>query len=363
MKLKQLFLVLTALVAPGGAAAQFSMSTTGQNSDIAIPIPFNPGSVDARVINATEAEMLRKVEWRRHNAVDFRISATGIVTQFNKSWTTNNQNVVSSEIAAYYYHTYARERHTSLFKFDGIYGMNYIDDVWFKNQDVLKLYYLASWALQKQGVLKNWAYGFSAAFASQFSEGYKGRNGADRQKVWSNFMAPGTLQAGLGLTYTSPDSKLPFIVTINPVSGNALFVQDSRIDDERRAKLGILLPGDAVAGNHDYTDYRHKVEGGSSVTVDFDRTFLFGRKKAVALRYKTTLTSFYGWMTEVSKRGSATEPAILPTAGWTNSIIFDPLSFITFEFRTTTLYDRSQVDKVQMQYYVRVGLTYRYKNR
>ncbi len=85
------------------------------------------------------------------------------------------------------------------------------------------------------------------------------------------------------------------------------------------------------------------------------------------MQYNTTLGSFYGWMTELAKHevdnADGTKTAILPTANWANSLIFNPVRFLTLEFRTQMLYDRSQIDRVQMQYYLRVGITYRYKNR
>jgi hypothetical protein len=240
--------------------------------------------------------------------------------------------------------------------------MNLIDDLWFKSQDRLKLYYLASWSIKKEGVLKNWAWSFTTTFLSQFSEGFKGRSLAERRIPWSNFMAPGTLNAGLGLTYTSPNPRLPFVVTMNPISGNALFVLDDRLSDDRRVQLGIPVARDAEARL-----INHKLEGGSTLDVDFNRTFAFGKEKGFTLQYNTTLTSFYGWITHVSRRdpiGDAPAPAkILPTLNWTNSLTVNPLKFLGLEFRTTMKYDRSQIDKVQMQYYLRVALTYRYLNK
>ncbi len=369
-RVKKIFFVATmaavSMLAPSAlqrAAAQFTMSTTGANTGITVPIVVTPEQMDFRVINKAEARMIRRALWRQRNSVDFKISASGMATQFNKSWTTNNQNVVAAEIGAYYYHTHTRDRYTSLFKFDGVYGMNHIDKIWFKNQDMLKLYYLNSWKLRREGSLRNWAYSFSVLFVSQFAEGFKSRT---EKILWSNFMAPGTANAGLGFTYTSPDQRLPFIITVDPVSVNALFVMDNSIDDERRHKLGIALPGEAAAGQFLYTRYRDKIEGGSNVNVAFNRTFTFGRKKGFMMQYNTTLSSFYGWITQAAKPsgvGVGTHRAIVPTVGWTNALSLNPLRFLALEFRTTTLYDRSQVDKVQMQYYLRVGLTYRYKNR
>ncbi len=366
-----IMLVVLAAVAATGTAeeakAQFTMSTIGENAELSVPMPLLSRNIDTHIVNAAEAALWRKAVWRHHNTVDFQVRLTGMLTQFNKAWMVNNQNSVAAELAAYYYHTYTKNRHTSLFKFDGMYGVNLIDDAWFKNQDMLRLYYLASWKLREKGALRNWAYSFSTTFASQFAEGFKSRT--ERNIPWSNFMAPGTLNAGVGLTYTSPNPKVPFIVTVNPIAFDALFVMDDRIADDRRKQLGIAVPGDALAGQYEYIDHKSKIEGGSNLNVAFNRTFVFGKKQGFTMQYITTLSSFYGWMTQVARKEvegvepTPPPPALVPTVGWTNTLVLTPLRFLALEFRTTTIYDRSQVDKVQMQYYFRVGLTYRYKNK
>ncbi len=369
MKTMRTFLYTTLVAAAawagsGRALGQFTMNSIGRGVSVETPIPLETTQINDRVVNRAHERVLEREEWNRHNNVDFRVSLTGMVTQFNKSWTTNNQNSVSSELSAYYYHIFTRDKYSSTFKFDGIYGMNFIDDVWFKNQDKLELYHLSSWKMRERGVLRFWAYGVSAKFASQFAEGFESRD--KREQVWSNFMAPGTLNVGVGFTYTSPSKKLPFVVTVNPLSGDGLFVLDDRITDARRQKLGIAVPRAA-----DGSPIRYKIEGGSSLTVDFNRTFMLG-DRGRTLQYITTLNSFYGWMTQVARHDSPPSEGatgvvapldILPTVGWTNRLIFNPLKFMTMEFRTTSIYDRSQVDRVQMQYYLRVGLTYGFKNR
>jgi hypothetical protein len=372
MKMRRAFLFVALTVgvivgSAGRAEAQFTMGSIGQTTDDpTVEMSLDPAVIDAHVLNRYEDLVLRKAAWRSRNDVDFRVSMTGMVTQFNKSWTTNNQNSVSSELAAYYYHTFTRDRYTSIFKFDGIYGMNYIEDAWFKNQDMFKFYYLSSWKMRgRGGVFRNWAYSFSSQFTSQFAKGFESRTNPE---PWSSFMAPGTLNVGAGLTFTSPNTRLPFIVTLNPASGDALFVLDDRLSDERRQKLGITQ-----ARGADGRPIRYKIEGGSSINVAFNRTFTFGGGdgNGVSLQYITTLNSFYGWMTQLARHenwgptaADGTAPlAIMPTVGWNNSLIFNPLKFLSMEFSTKTLYDRSQVDRVQMQYYLRVGLTYRYRNR
>jgi len=353
-----LVLAAALLAGAGEARAQFSMGGVGRDADVRRGVATGPEAIDASVLNEAEAEVIRKRIWNERNNVDFKVSLAGMATQYNKSWTTNNQNSISGELAAYYYHIYSKDKLSTTFKFDGIYGVNFIDDAWFKNQDKLELYYLVSWKIRERGALRNWSYGFSTKFMSQFAEGYKSRT---EKELWSNFMAPGRLELGVGFTYTSPDKRLPFVVTVNPVSGNALFVTDDRISDDQRKRLGL-----AAARRADGSLVRYKMEGGSNLSVDFNRTFNFGQR-GITLQYITNINSFYGWMTQMSRRdvaaGGEAVPAIMPTGAWSNRFIFNPLKFLALEFRTNMRYDKSQVDRVQVEYYLRVGLSYRFKNR
>ena len=348
--------------------AQFTMNSIARDVNPSVGIPMEHSDIDAYILNASQVRVLKREAWNARNNVDFQVRLTGMVTQFNKSWTTNNQNSIASELVAYYYHTFTRDKYTSIFKFDGAYGMNFIDDVWFKNQDILKLYFLSSWKMRDRGLLRNWAYSFETSFMSQFAEGFKSRAVGERDQLWSNFLAPGTLTAGIGFTYHSPHPKLPFVVTINPISSNALFVMDRRIAPDRRQALGIPVSYAPDDENHEHPIFKKtKVEGGSNLNVGFNRTFALGKGKKTTLQYNTTLNSFYGWITQVTRHeppvGMTAPLAIMPTVRWDNSFVFSPLKFLAMEFRTSTIYDRSQVDRVQMQYYLRVGLTYRYKNR
>ncbi len=357
MRIRHILTLAAMLLAAAGARAQFSLYTVEKSAELEVPLKVRHVPLKVDVINDAKAQMMRKALWRQRNLVDTKISFTGSTTQYNDAWSSNGgQNVVSGLLLAYYYHTYERNRFITTFKFDAQYGMNYIDEVWFKNQDFFKMYYLASWRLKKDGALKDWAYSFSTTFASQFATGYESRATQATNVVWSNFMAPGTLNLGAGITYTSPNAKVPFIVTVEPISGYVLFVTDDRIPDARKIKLGMTDPTKTI-----------KAEGGSNFKLSFNRTFKFGKKQGVSLQYNTSLASFYGWITQVSRHDTAAATpapkAILPTVDWTNAINFNPIKFLTLQFSTRTVYDRSQVDKVQMQYFLSVGLTYNYKNK
>jgi hypothetical protein len=368
MKTK-LFLPLLIIIVSSlatGASAQFSVNTT--NADMQPPVRLNlkeQEPITGELTNQAKQRALRKLNWRNHNLVDTKITLTGTATYFNDSWVANSQNNVTAIIMAFYYHTYTKNRFTFQFKFDGQYGMNFIDDVWFKNQDMLQLYGLTSWTIKDKGWGRNWAYSFSAKFNTQFTEGFKSRT--ERDVLWSNIMAPATLNAGLGLTYSSPNPKWPFVITMAPISGNVLFVMDDRLAPDRRQGLGIPVSwDDANDPQHLHPIYKNfKAEGGSNFNMSFDRTYLLGNHKKMPLRFRSTLSSFYGWVTNLSKRKleRADIPTIMPTANWSNTINFDPFKFLTIQFTHTLVYDKSQVDKVQMQYFLSIGLPYGYKNK
>ncbi len=364
--------VLLSLVT--GTKAQFSLNTVEESAKLKVPMKIYQVPLKADVINDAKARMIRKALWRQRNLVDTKISFTGSTTQFNDAWSSNGgQNVISGFLSGYYYHNYDRKRFSFTFRFDANYGVNFIDDTWFKNQDYFKIYDNAKWKIKTEGALRNWAYSFESSFESQFSTGYESRASKAKDIVWSNFMAPGKLNGGIGLTYTSPNPKLPFVITISPASGTVLFVTDDRIPPGRRQNLGIPVTTTPIYGEdgttiigYDYDYKNFKAEGGSNFRLTFNRVFKFGKKQGISLQYNTDLSSFYGWITQVSRHAlpNTTPPqALLPTVNWTNAINFNPIKFLTFQFSTRTVYDRSQIDKVQMQYFLSVGLSYSYKNK
>ncbi len=361
-------LVLTLL---GGGAdraqAQFTMNSITRDVEAEIPISLIPTEINARVINAAEARVIRNKEWHARNDVDFQIAFTGKLSQYNKSWTNNNQNAMSGLFNARYFHTYTKNRHTSRFEFEGRYGLINIDKIWFKDNDWFKLYYRAGWSIKTEGFLKNWEYSVSTNFESQFSEGFKSRT---EKIIWSNFLAPGTLTPGVGFTYRSPNKKLPFVVEILPISGRIFFVIDDRIDPERRKNLGIPVnwvadPTPDNPENQRPVFKHYKAEGGSNLKVTLGRTFrIGGAKKGFDLNYNTELTSFYGWITQVGRHDdAASQPKILPVTTWRNTFSLKPFKFITVDFTSGMRYDKSQVGKIQMEYLLTIGLAYGYKNR
>ncbi|MBQ5637510.1 MAG: DUF3078 domain-containing protein, partial [Alistipes sp.] len=122
-----------------------------------------------------------------------------------------------------------------------------------------------------------------------------------------------------------------------------------------------------------------KYEGGSSVQIDFDRTF----GKSEYLRYRTTLYTFWGWITNIDLDNRIskfddykaameqwdgnikTKPRlpIHPTVRWENTIDIKATRYLTTSLSFQLYYDRSQNYAVQTKTLLSVGLSYTFKNK
>ncbi|MFR0775158.1 MAG: hypothetical protein ACLSH3_15930 [Alistipes finegoldii] len=130
-------------------------------------------------------------------------------------------------------------------------------------------------------------------------------------------------------------------------------------------------------------DKTSKYEGGSSIEIGFDRTF----GKTGYLRYRTTIFSFYGWITDIGQRNKISDYSkylaafeqwnsgdknikdkpclpIHPTVRWENTIDIKATKYLstTLSFQLYYQTGRRNVD-VQTRTLLSVGLTYTFKNK
>jgi len=115
---------------------------------------------------------------------------------------------------------------------------------------------------------KHWNYSFILGFKSQFAEGY---NYPNTTNLISKFMAPGYLNAGLGMDYKT--EKLS--VMLAPVSGKFTFVLDDQLSDD--GAFGVV-PGEKT-----------RSELGATVKIEYKTPLV----KNVDLESKLDLFSSY----------------------------------------------------------------------
>ncbi|WP_175620337.1 DUF3078 domain-containing protein [Chryseobacterium schmidteae] len=104
-----------------------------------------------------------------------------------------------------------------------------------KTQDVINL----STNFGKEFV-KNWYLSAGASLQSQFAAGYEDGNNPEAAKL-SNFMAPGFVNIGVGVTYRPNDN---FTMTLRPANARMTFVLDEEL--QKAGTYGLKNDGDSM---------------------------------------------------------------------------------------------------------------------
>ena len=395
--MKPFYLILTlipALLIGRTVSAQISVdevdageeSVTFQDKLKSIPVDVDYFS---RARYKAERAAIRK----ERNYLEFSSGVQGALTSYNDPWisVSGGDNSIALTAVIGLRHVFTKNLFTIETKFSAKLGYNrmkvetqrldadgkpMVDDngnnimdsegVWFKNQDEFVVSVAPSFKMSE-----NWSYGSILNFRSQFVNGYKSRTEQKEEHLKSKFMTPGYLDISLGITYKSPKAKFPIVVNISPIALNATFAENELIRKTNGFNYGIEDP-----------DKTSKYEGGSSIQIDFDRTF----GKTGFLRYRTTLYSFYGWITDIGQKNKIsdyseyriayddwvekgsdikTKPRlpIHPIVRWENTIDIKATKYLSTSLSFQLYYNRAQNLDVQTRTLLSVGLTYTFKNK
>ena len=395
--MKPFYLILTlipALLIGRTVSAQISVdevdageeSVTFQDKLKSIPVDVDYFS---RARYKAERAAIRK----ERNYLEFNSGVQGALTSYNDPWisVSGGDNSIALTAVIGLRHVFTKNLFTIETKFSAKLGYNrmkvetqrldadgnpMVDDsgnkimdsegVWFKNQDEFVVSVAPSFKMSD-----NWSYGSILNFRSQFVNGYKSRTEQKEEHLKSKFMTPAYLDISLGITYKSPKAKFPIVVNISPIALNATFAENDLIRKTNGFNYGIEDP-----------DKTSKYEGGSSIQIDFDRTF----GKTGFLRYRTTLYSFYGWITDIGQKNKIsdyseyriayddwvekgsdikTKPRlpIHPIVRWENTIDIKATKYLSTSLSFQLYYNRAQNLDVQTRTLLSVGLTYTFKNK
>lgn len=388
----RMLVTAAALLGAAGAAAQISVDRIeAPEEEVTFLDSLRSIPVATEYFNRARYRAERAAVRKERNYLEIGGGLQGALTSYNDPWikVSGGDNSIALIASLHLRHTYTKNLFTVETKFDAKFGYNRMkvettstdpdgnthtvsNGVWFKNQDEFSASVAPSFKMSK-----NWSYGAIVKFRSQFVNGYVSRTQQEETDRKSTFMAPGYLDVSLGITYKSPQPKFPITVNLSPIAMSAVFVESRDI----RANVWDKKPGWQIYGLDD-PDRTSKYEGGSSVQIDFDRTF----GKTGFLRYRTSLFSFYGWITNIgqdnkianySKYLSAmdawnagdqnpkTKPflPVHPTVRWENTLDIKATKFITTTLSFQLYYNRAQNVDVQTQTLLSVGLTYTFKNK
>ncbi len=378
--MKHFFPILTFaafLVISVPASAQISIDeVNAEQQSVTFQDKLKSTPVDVDYFSLARYKAERAAIRKERNYLEFGGGLQGALTSYNDPWisVSGGDNSIALVATFNLKHIFTKDLFTIETKFNAKLGYNRmkvtVDDneegIWFKNQDEFEISTAPSFKMTK-----NWSYGVIAKFRSQFVNGYKSRTEQEEKDLKSKFMTPAYLDISLGITYKSPKEKFPITVNMSPLALNATFAESDLIRKDNGFAYGIEDP-----------DKTSKYEGGSSVQIDFDRTF----GKTGYLRYRTMLYGFYGWITDIGQKNKISDYSkylaafeewnagdkdiknkprlpIHPIVRWTNTIDIKATKFLTTTLSFELYYNRAQNVDVQTKTLLSVGLTYTFKNK
>lgn len=350
--MKRFYTTIIALFVASAAMAQVSIDEVATSPEQkSIETDMKSQAVDANYVSEAAERAERLAIRKERNTVDFTANLHGSLTAFSESWQAAGDNTITILANLNFLHTYKKGRFSLTNTASAKFGYNNMkmelegkqQGVWFKNVDEVAISTSPQWAL-----VKDWSYGANVKFRTQLAPGYGARG--DKQignPRASNFMTPGYLDASLGFAYILPSERFPLKVNLAPIAMSATYRDDIRTSNN----YGVDEPN------------RSKYEGGLSVQLDFDKTW----GKNGWLRYRTTAYSFYGWITDLSKWSKAEDRAayehVVPTLRWENTIDIKATKYISTQIYVQLYYNKAEINKLQVQSMLSVGLTYTFKNK
>jgi len=388
----RILVAAASLAAALPAAAQISIDRIDISpDDVKFRDTLKTISVDPEYFSMARYKAERAAIRKERNYLELGGGLQGALTAYNDSWVnvSGGDNSIALVASLSLHHIFTKDLFTVETKFSAKLGYNRMkveteeneEGIWFKNQDEFLVSVAPSFKMSK-----NWSYGAIFKFRSQFVNGYVSRTEQRKQHLKSKFMTPGYLDISLGLTYKSPKPKFPIEVTLSPIALSATFAESDWIRRQQLDEEGNVIKPAYSYGIED-PDKTSKYEGGSSVQIDFDRSF----GKSGYLRYRTTISAFYGWITDIGQKhkigrysdyvaaydkwADPDDPTVShdikhkprlpihPTVRWENTIDIKATKFLSTTFSFQLYYNRAQDVEVQTRTLLSVGLTYTFKNK
>lgn len=363
-----------------GAEAQISIDEVKAEQRAEFRDSVKTTSADTEYYSEARYKAERAAIRKERNYLEVGAALQGTLTSYNDAWiaTSGGDNSVAIMATARLHHIFTKDKFTIESKLDAKFGYNRMNveyedgdqGVWFKNQDEFQISTAPAYKFSK-----NWNFGSILKFRSQFANGYVSRTEQEGIHRKSRFMSPGYFDVSVGFTYNCPLKWLPLKVNLSPIAMSATFNESERVR-ENGYLYGIENPLDTSLW-----------EGGSSLQLDFDRTW----GKNGWFRYRTTLYSFFGWITAIGQEnkyrdfqeykdamarwsdandttighamGDKPHLAIHPTVRWENTLEIKATKYIATQINFQLYYNRAQCYDVQLQTLLSVGLSYTFKNK
>ena len=327
-KVRFLVLFLLAVVSGGtDAVAQYTIRRAQPQREESAE-PTLRGLTNDKVSNTLNNDYYDHAAWvaernrvrKERNLFEIEGSFQTSALQFD-NWTAGGDNTFSGLATLFVHHRYKQSKFAHDLTVNARYGINYIDNMAFKNVDELKISEVMSWDIQG-----SWSYSATLNFRTQFGDGYESRTD---QTLISAVLSPGYMDVSVGFTYAP--SGAPFKVTLSPIAGNMITMLDDRL--YQQGLNGV------PAGERVYSSI------GPSINASFDKKFWKER-----VRYRSTLYLF-------------TDIVTPPTARWDNWLDLNLSKYLSVKLYGVIYYLESASPRAQYQYSATLGLTYKFRNK
>ncbi|MBQ5647749.1 MAG: DUF3078 domain-containing protein [Alistipes sp.] len=388
------FFAISAFASIAVASAQATVESATPHEQVTFANEIKTETEAPTFKNEAQIKAEKAALRKERNTFEFNASLNASLAHFNGYWrkVNGNTNSLTGVGNILFTHQYKKDKFVLDNKITGKLGYTYNflpqsegASAVTKSQDEWFISSAPAYTLSK-----DWNVGGSVSLRSQFANGYNGDG-----KLTSMGFAPAYLTLAAGFTYVCPNKKFPIKINISPISMNATYVTSEAIRSFYFAEKGFkdgagnVVTYDQYVANNSIlskddrnTPYAYgltlqngvqRYEGGSSIQIDFDKTF--GEKGI--FRYRTTLYSFYGWINQVSQQQTSKKwnnnPAnasnllhfdsIVPTVRWENTIDIKASKYFTTQFYFQLYYNKAQNKHVQTQTVLGVGLAYTFKNK
>lgn len=373
--MKKIYILLASafILSSASVSAQVSIISSAPEADEQIAFTDEVKQSEVKG-EAFSNEAMRRAERaairKERNTLEINTSLNGSLSNFNNQWQSVNGNTNSITGLANFLldHQFKNGSFTIDNKVTAKLGYTDSNNDWVKSQDEWFISTAPAYVMSHQ-----WNFGASISLRSQFANGFDSDH-----KLTSNIFAPAYFNTSLGFTYVCPNPKFPIKINLSPISMNAVYVESYNIRQEffSRKFAGVsydrfLADKSILSAEERNTPYCYgltlengtsRYEGGSSIQVDFDRTF--GQKGV--FRYRTTLYSFFGWINEVAQQSgkdAGIYEHIAPTVRWEHTIDIKATKVFTTQFYFQMYYNKAQINSLQTQILLGVGLAYTFKNK
>ena len=356
------------LMSSATVSAQVSIVSSAPEAEeqIAFTDEVKQGEVKTEVFSSEAQRRAERAAIRKErNTLEIGTSLNGSLSNFNNQWQSVNGNTNSITGIANFLLTHQYKKHhlTIDNKVTAKLGYTNTNSAWAKSQDEWFMSTAPAYVINDQ-----WSFGAIISLRSQFANGFDSDH-----KLTSNFFTPAYFNVSLGFTYVCPNPKFPIKINMSPISMSAVYVISDNVQNEFFGrKFGADADRNSLRNTESwYEPYCYgltldngssRYEGGSSIQIDFDRTF--GQKGI--FRYRTTLYSFYGWINEAVQQSSnikAFYEHIAPTIRWEHTVDIKATKFFSTQFYFQMYYNKAQINSLQTQIMLGVGLAYTFKNK